>query len=180
MVSSFRVQIFSQVRGGYGSLAKVQAMPGIYGQVRYQRGNYQPQGGGEPHGLSPEQGSPETYDSERIDSGETLGRGQASGRSQTRPRPGTVWIFAGRIAGRGVRWAVQEARQYPAWVQKVTTDAAGRFVAELVPGEYTVFAQDGDDLYLNRFAGDGQYAAVQVQAGEMTWVDLVNTSHAYC
>ncbi len=132
-------------------------MQGIQGQVRYRQGNHLPQGG---QGLNP--------------------RSAAGWRSAIPAISSikTVWIFAGRIAARGVRWAVAEVQQYPGWVQQVTTDATGRFMVTLVPGDYTVFAQDGEDLYLNCFTGHGEYAWTPVRAGEMTTVDLVNSSAA--
>lgn len=89
-----------------------------------------------------------------------------------------VWVFSGRIQGKGPRWAVPEASQNPNLVKRVCSDAQGKFFVSLLPGEYTLFAQYNSDLYLNSFLADGSYASVQVIAGKVTQTRLLNTERA--
>lgn len=96
------------------------------------------------------------------------------------PQPITtnVWIFSGRIASQGTRWSISEARQHPKLIGWVTTDETGKFSVGLPAGEYTLFAEDGDDLYLNSFLGDGNYGTVKVNKTQITETLLVNTEAA--
>jgi hypothetical protein len=89
-----------------------------------------------------------------------------------------IWIFSGRIPGKGTHWAVSEAEKHPNFVDRVRSDAQGKFFVSLPPGEYTVFAQYGDYLYLNSFLGDGSYASVRVSEDKVTEIRLVNTEDA--
>jgi hypothetical protein len=89
-----------------------------------------------------------------------------------------VWIFSGRIQAKGTRWSVSEAQKHPNLVGRVQSDEQGKFFVSLPPGEYTLFAQYGDDLYLNLFMGDGSYASVRVSEGKITETRLVNTEGA--
>lgn len=74
----------------------------------------------------------------------------------------TVWIFAGRLAGHGsATWPVVDAAQHPGLMRQVESDPSGHYSVALPPGEYTVLAQYGDDLYLNLFQGDGSYKSVR-------------------
>lgn len=103
-----------------------------------------------------------------------------SNRLRIEPEPIStdVWVFSGRIQGKGPRWAVSEASQNPNLVKRVRSDAQGKFFVSLLPGEYTLFAQYDSDLYLNSFLGDGSYASVQVIAGKVTQTRLLNTERA--
>lgn len=103
-----------------------------------------------------------------------------SNRTRTAPSPIStqVWIFSGRIPGRGTRWPVSEAEKHPNFVGRTQSDAQGKFFVSLPPGEYTLFAQDGSDLYLNLFKGDGSYASVIVSEGKVTETRLDNTEGA--
>jgi hypothetical protein len=97
----------------------------------------------------------------------------------TEPVQTTVWIFTGQILSYGsAHWAVSEARQHSRLMKQVESDATGQFSAELPLGEYTVMAQYGDDLYLNAFLGNGSYATVQVESGQIVEVLLDNTESA--
>jgi hypothetical protein len=107
------------------------------------------------------------------------GIGDRSLQRRIEPVQTTVWIFSGRIPSQGSpRWSVSEARQHPALLQQVETDANGQFAVSLPPGEYTVFAQYEDELYLNGFLGDGSYATVQVEPGQTIELLLENTEAA--
>lgn len=104
--------------------------------------------------------------------------GTASPRTSPSPIATQVWIFSGRIQSQGTRWSVAEAEKHPNLVERVPTDAQGKFFVSLPPGEYTLFAQEGSDLYLNSFLGDGSYATVQVNEGKTTETRLTNTEAA--
>ncbi|WP_448379616.1 hypothetical protein [Gloeomargarita sp.] len=58
------------------------------------------------------------------------------------------------------------------------SDKDGRFQVGLPVGEYTLLIEDGEDLYLNEFGGDGTFATVQVQPQQITSVELRNTEQA--
>ncbi|MBW4547107.1 MAG: hypothetical protein KME25_22105 [Symplocastrum torsivum CPER-KK1] len=104
--------------------------------------------------------------------------GRSSPRTAPSPISTQVWIFSGRIKSQGTRWSITEAEKHPNLVDRIRTDAEGKFFVSLPPGEYTLFAQDGSDLYLNSFLGDGSYATVQVNEGKITETRLVNTEGA--
>ncbi|WAL60048.1 carboxypeptidase-like regulatory domain-containing protein [Thermocoleostomius sinensis] len=107
------------------------------------------------------------------------GIGTRSPQARIEPVQTTVWIFTGRIPSHGSpRWAVSEAQQHPALLQQLETDANGQFSVALPPGEYTVFAQYEDELYLNGFLGDGSYATVEIEPGQTIEVLLENTEAA--
>ena len=92
----------------------------------------------------------------------------------------TVWIFADRIPGNhSPRWALSEAEQHPNLVSRVESDLNGCYSAQLSPGEYTVFAQYGDILYLNSFQGDGSYKSIEVAANQWVGLDLTNTENVF-
>jgi hypothetical protein len=99
---------------------------------------------------------------------------------RTAPSPVStqVWIFSGRISSKGTHWPVSEAQNHPNLVSRVQSDNQGKFFVSLPPGEYTLFARDGDNLYLNSFMGDGSYESVQVKEGQITEIRLVNTEDA--
>jgi|SRR5919199_4548718 hypothetical protein len=101
-------------------------------------------------------------------------------RARAAPSPVStqVWIFSGRIPGKGTHWAVSEAQKHPNIVSRVQSDAQGKFFVSLPPGEYTLFAQYGDNLYLNSFLGDGSYQSLQVSEGKITEIRLINTEGA--
>lgn len=101
-----------------------------------------------------------------------------SNRSTPEPVSTDVWVFSGRIQAKGPRWAVAEASRHSNLVARVRSDAQGEFFVSLPPGEYTLFAQYGSNLYLNSFLGDGSYASVQVTQGKVTKTRLVNTERA--
>ncbi len=104
------------------------------------------------------------------------------GRNNSSTAPSSVstqvWIFSGRIPGKGTHWSVSEAQKHPNLVTRVQSDDQGKFFVSLPPGEYTLFAQYGDNLYLNSFLGDGSYQSVQVSEGQITEMRLVNTEGA--
>ncbi|NEQ25602.1 MAG: hypothetical protein F6K28_42380 [Microcoleus sp. SIO2G3] len=104
--------------------------------------------------------------------------GTSRPRTAQSPISTQVWIFSGRIKSQGTRWSVSEAEKHPNLVDRIRTDAEGKFFVSLPPGEYTLFAQDGSDLYLNSFLGDGNYATVQVNEDKITETRLVNTEGA--
>lgn len=90
-----------------------------------------------------------------------------------------VWIFAGRISGIGSpQWPVETAADYPGLVRLVESDLEGNYSAALPPGEYTVFAQYEDMLYLNAFQRDGSFKSVTVYSEEVIRLDLVEASNA--
>lgn len=103
-----------------------------------------------------------------------------SSRSKSEPEPVStdVWVFSGRIKSKGPRLSVTQASEYPSLVNRVHSDQQGKFFVSLPPGEYTLFAQYGSNLYLNSFLGDGSYASVQVVQGKVTQTRLVNTEKA--
>lgn len=111
--------------------------------------------------------------------GDFMPTSASSGNSQRRqPVQTTVWVFAGKLPAQGTQWPVAQASQHPQLVQRVGSDAAGKFSVALAPGEYTLFAQYESDLHLNAFAGDNSYASVQVRSGEITAFDLINRDAA--
>ena len=99
------------------------------------------------------------------------------GRNASEPQPVStaVWVFAGKIQSEGPRWPVSEAQQHEGWVASVLSNSEGQFQVGLPPGEYTVFAQEGADLYLNSFTGDNKYKTVEVAEGQLVTMNLVNT-----
>ncbi|MCS6783209.1 MAG: hypothetical protein RMI89_11875 [Gloeomargarita sp. SKYBB_i_bin120] len=123
---------------------------GIVGQVVTLQGNFQPQVG-------------------------RLGK-----TGQVTPVQTRVWIFLGRIrvVPLSPRWPVAEAAQHPQRWGWVATDDQGWFRVGLPPGEYTLLAESGPDLYLNDFLDDGSFMTVQVQPGRITQVQLENTEKA--
>ena len=104
--------------------------------------------------------------------------GSQGTRTALSPISTQIWIFSGRIQGRGTHWSVSEAEKHPNLVVRTQSDAQGKFFVSLPPGEYTLFAQYGSDLYLNLFQGDGSYASVIVSEGTITETRLVNTEGA--
>ncbi|MEM9818568.1 MAG: hypothetical protein AAF827_19460 [Cyanobacteria bacterium P01_D01_bin.6] len=106
--------------------------------------------------------------------------GEAASSDPPEPVQTTIWIFAGRIPSMGSpTWPVSEAGQQANQVGTVMSDAEGNFYVELPPGEYTLFAQYGSDLYLNSFLGDGSYQPLQVREGEVTTTRLLHTENAF-
>jgi len=101
-------------------------------------------------------------------------------RAAAQPVQTTVWIFTGRIPSTGSpRWAIGDAERQLRLVEKVESNTAGEFSVVLPPGEYTLLAQYGSDLYLNSFLGDGSFATVVVEPGQWTPVRLENTEAAF-
>lgn len=92
----------------------------------------------------------------------------------------TIWIFSDRIPGNGSpQWPISEAEQHPNLVRQVESSPDGCYWVELPPGEYTIFAQYGEILYLNSFQGDGSYASVEVIPNQLVEWDLTNTENAF-
>lgn len=92
----------------------------------------------------------------------------------------TVWIFAAPIPGNSSpRWPVAEAEQHPNLVRQVESDRNGCYQVELPPGEYTIFSQYDDYLYLNSFQGDGSYSSVEVLPNQLIELNLTNTENAF-
>ncbi|PAX51929.1 hypothetical protein [Brunnivagina elsteri] len=104
--------------------------------------------------------------------------GENRQRSKPQPIKTSVWVFSGRIPAKGTRLSITEARQNFKLVTQVKTDKNGKFFVKLLPGEYTIFAQYGNDLYLNSFLGDGSFKTVQVTEGKITETRLVNSENA--
>lgn len=100
-------------------------------------------------------------------------------RRKTEPIKTNVWIFAGRIPASGTHWPVAQAQGHPQLIKQIGSDDQGTFFVELPPGEYTLLAEYDDNLYLNSFLGDGAYGTVQVKAGEVVSIQLINTEKAY-
>lgn len=98
--------------------------------------------------------------------------------SEPEPVSTDVWVFSGRIQSKGPRWSVAEASKHSNLVSRVRSNQQGQFFVSLPPGEYTLFAKYGSDLYLNSFSGDGSYTSVQVAQGKVTKTRLVNTERA--
>lgn len=91
-----------------------------------------------------------------------------------------IWIFAVRIPGnQSPRWSVAEARQHTGLVCQVETNHDGYYSAALPAGEYTVFAQYGDDLYLNAFQSDGSYMSVKVVPHQISEMNIIHTESAF-
>jgi hypothetical protein len=127
---------------------------GIQGQVVQLNGNYMPTN------ISPE----------AVDQQAT---------NQTECVQTTVWIFSGRIPSTGSpRWPIAEAAEHPNLVGRVESDRNGYYSINLSAGEYTVFAQAGDSLYLNAFQGDGSFKSTEVVAGQFVQLDLIHTENA--
>ena len=92
----------------------------------------------------------------------------------------TIWIFADRIPGNSSpQWSLAEAEQHPNLVRQVESDRNGDYAVELPPGEYTVFAQYEEVLYLNAFLGDGSYKSIEVAPNQIVEFDLTNTENAF-
>jgi hypothetical protein len=90
-----------------------------------------------------------------------------------------VWIFSDRVTSPGSpRWSLEKARQHSNLVGWGLSDDEGNFSIGLPPGEYTLLAEYGQDLYLNSFLGDGSYASIQVHPLTVTEVQLANTDGA--
>ncbi|NJL62603.1 MAG: hypothetical protein HC903_13235 [Methylacidiphilales bacterium] len=104
--------------------------------------------------------------------------GENRQRSKPQPVKTSVWVFSGRIPAKGTSLSITEAKQNFKLVTQVRTDKNGKFFVKLPTGEYTIFAQYGNDLYLNSFLGDGSFKTVQVTEGEVTETRLVNSENA--
>jgi hypothetical protein len=104
--------------------------------------------------------------------------GENRQRSKPQPVKTSVWVFSGRIPAKGTSLSITEAKQNFKLVTQVKTDKKGKFFVKLPPGEYTIFAQYGNDLYLNSFLGDGSFKTVQVTEGKVTETRLVNSENA--
>ena len=112
--------------------------------------------------------------------------------SKITPVATKIWIFAGKVRPSPVqnwpqelapapispRLPLSEAVKLPNLLGWVMSDKDGRFQVGLPVGEYTLLIEDGEDLYLNQFAGDGTFATVQVQPQQITTVELRNTEQA--
>jgi hypothetical protein len=103
----------------------------------------------------------------------------SAGRKNPEVIQTTVWIFSGRIPASGTKWPILQAQKHPNLIGQIYSDNEGKFFTELPSGEYTLLAQDGSDLYLNAFLGDGSYATVRVEKGQVTPMELVNTENAF-
>ncbi|MCJ8163895.1 carboxypeptidase regulatory-like domain-containing protein [Pontibacter sp. E15-1] len=58
-------------------------------------------------------------------------------------------------------------------VTQVETDAAGNFAVSLAPGRYSLFSQEDQGLFANRFDGENNIYPVEVQQGQVTAVEFV-------
>ena len=91
----------------------------------------------------------------------------------------TIWIFAARIpSNQSSRWPIAEAGHHAGLVCQVETNRHGYYSAMLPVGEYTVFAQYGDDLYLNAFQSDGSYRSVEVVPNQISEINIAHTENA--
>jgi hypothetical protein len=100
--------------------------------------------------------------------------------AQVQPYETRVWIFQGSVASKGAeRWPLAYAKYHPNLLTKVATDAQGEFMVELDPGEYTLFLETGEDLYLNEFMGNGDYATTEVVANQTKTVNLRLMAEAF-
>lgn len=104
--------------------------------------------------------------------------GTTKRRTPPQPVETTIWIFADSIPANSPRIQISEIQSQFNVLQKVKTDNKGKFFVELPPGKYTLFAQYGEDLYLNSFAGDGSYSKVEVVTNQISQVRLVNSETA--
>jgi hypothetical protein len=101
-----------------------------------------------------------------------------------------IWIFSGRInlsANPGykllipnnqLRWPSTDARKHPQFLGWTTSDSQGYFQVGLSPGEYTLFAEYEDYLYLNGFNGDGSHGSIQVKEGQLREIRLINNENS--
>lgn len=104
---------------------------------------------------------------------------QPHSQARRQPVQTNVWIFSGRIPSQGkLRLLVDQAKQHPRFLGQVRSNAKGEFSVGLPPGEYTLLAQYGSNLYLNSFLGDGSYATVKVKPGKITNTQLTNSERA--
>ncbi len=92
---------------------------------------------------------------------------------KTEPLSVPVHVFKGRI-----KPFAGPAKDHPALVRSVTSDAKGSYACGLEPGEYTVVAEIDGCLYLNSFDGDGCWTTVKVVAGAWAAWDVKDTSGA--
>jgi hypothetical protein len=104
--------------------------------------------------------------------------------SQPSPEPTPlatqVWVFRDRIPGQGsATWPVAEAQVHPQLMEVLDTDDQGRFQIPLEPGEYTIFAQIGPNLYFNLFVFDGCYAPAIVKQGQVVELLIQDTQQAF-
>lgn len=91
-----------------------------------------------------------------------------------------LWIFTGQVAAPSKpTWPIREARNHPALVTIIESDALGNYNATLPPGEYTLLAEYGEVLYLNQFSSSGHFASVTVYPGKMSEFSLHNAESAY-
>lgn len=91
-----------------------------------------------------------------------------------------VWIFSGKIMSPNCpRWSLEKAKQHPNLIGWTVSNSKGKFKVGLPPGEYTLLAEFGSDLYLNNFLGDGSYASVQVYPEKITEIQIVNTENTF-
>jgi hypothetical protein len=114
----------------------------------------------------------------RITGNQMPSIGENRQRSKPQPVKTSVWVFSGRIPAKGTSLSITEAKQNFKLVTQAKTDKNGKFFVKLPPGEYTIFAQYGNNLYLNSFLGDGSFKSVQVTEGKVTEIRLVNSENA--
>lgn len=107
--------------------------------------------------------------------------GQPTGSQQLESVQTMVWVFAGKIKSDCAPWwNVADARQHRQLLGWVKSDTRGKFSVSLPPGDYTLFAQYGDRLYLNLFDEDGNYRSVHVEPMQISEMSLVNTNDLTC
>jgi hypothetical protein len=111
-------------------------------------------------------------------------------RSKTKSTPVAtrIWIFSGKVmpslsalnssAPPSTRWPLRDAQKRPNFIGWTTSDAKGKFQVGLKPGEYTLFAEYGQDLYLNLFSVDGSYSSIQVKPNKFTELQLINSENS--
>jgi hypothetical protein len=61
---------------------------------------------------------------------------------------------------------------------ETVTDSTGHFFLPLIPGDYSVFVEDGTGWYYNGFNGDGVQGAVTVKPGIPAEILIKNTTKA--
>ncbi|MGJ3248147.1 MAG: hypothetical protein ACFE0I_18945 [Elainellaceae cyanobacterium] len=100
-------------------------------------------------------------------------------QGKSHPVQTKIWIFAGQILAMGSpKWSIYSAALHPQLVGYVESDSKGQFAVELSPGEYTVFLQKRDNLYLNVFSKNGCFVSIKVHQNKIQDIHLTDTEDA--
>jgi hypothetical protein len=98
--------------------------------------------------------------------------------AKSEPIATRVWIFSGKISRNSTQWSLNDARKHPSLLGWTMSASNGQFMVGLKPGEYTLLAEYGTELYLNRWGMDGNYSSIQVEAGQIKEIELINDKDA--